>query len=136
MPRRPLLVIFSLAGLVATTASVATAQAVVSAPNTLEFGIDAGAVFGLGDVSTVQITLPAARARVGFFLNNDSRWSIEPAAFFSYSKVEELDGIFVYDIEVGASLSLPATLRSLAGYSHVRDVPPAVHRHHGRLGRG
>ena len=102
MPRRPFFVIFSLVGLVATSASVARAQAVVSPPNTLEFGIDAGAVFGLGDVSTMQITLPAARARVGFFMNNDSRWSIEPAAFFSYSKVEDLDGVFVYDLEVGA----------------------------------
>jgi len=102
MPRRPFFVIFTLAGLVATSASVATAQAVVSQPNTLEFGIDAGAQFGLGDVSTVQITLPAARARVGFFLNNDSRWSIEPAAFLSYSKVEGGDGVFVYDIEGGA----------------------------------
>ena len=102
MPRRPFFVIFSLVGLLTTSASVATAQAVVSPPNTLEFGIDAGAQFGLGDVSTMQITLPAARARVGFFLNNDSRWSIEPSAFFSYSKVEDLDGIFVYDLEVGA----------------------------------
>ena len=102
MPRRPFFVIFTLAGLVAASASVATAQAVVSQPNTLEFGIDAGAQFGLGDVSTVRITLPAARARVGFFMNNDSRWSIEPAAFLSYSKAEGGDGVFTYDIEAGA----------------------------------
>ena len=102
MPRRPFFVIFSLVGLLTTSASVATAQAVVSPPNTLELGIDAGLQFGLGDVSTVQFTLPAARARVGFFMNNDSRWSIEPSLFFSYSKVEDLGGIFVYDIEVGA----------------------------------
>jgi hypothetical protein len=102
MPRRPFFVILSLVGLMTASASVATAQAVVSQPNTLEFGIDAGAQFGLGDVSTVQITLPAARARVGFFLNNDSRWSIEPAAFLSYSKVEGGDGVFTYDIEAGA----------------------------------
>lgn len=103
MPRRPFIVICSLVALVTTTASVASAQGptVRNPPNTLEFGIDAGAQFGLGDVSTVQITLPAARARVGFFLNNDSRWSIEPAAFLSYSKVEGGDGIFGYDLEVG-----------------------------------
>jgi hypothetical protein len=104
MPRRPFIVISTLVGLMAATASVATAQGptVRNPPNTLEFGIDAGAQFGLGDVSTVRITLPAARARVGFFLNNDSRWSIEPAAFLSYSKAEDSDGIFVYDLEVGA----------------------------------
>src|SRR5438046_1679086 len=107
MSRRPVTVIITLAtlvGLLAAPASVVTAQrpAVNSPPNTLEFGIDAGAQFGLGDVSTVQITLPAARARVGFFLNNDSRWSIEPAAFLSYSKAEGGDGVFVYDLEVGA----------------------------------
>jgi hypothetical protein len=102
MSRRPFFVILSLVGLVTASTSIATAQAVVSQPNTLEFGIDAGAQFGLGDVSTTQITLPAARARVGFFMNNDSRWSIEPAAFLSYSKVEGGDGVFVYDLEVGA----------------------------------
>ena len=104
MPRRPSIVIFSLVGLLSANASLATAQgpSVRNAPNTMEFGIDAGAVFGLGDVSTVQITLPASRARVGFFLNNDSRWSIEPAAALAYSKAEGGDGVFVYDLEVGA----------------------------------
>lgn len=72
------------------------------APNTQEFGIDAGATFGLGKQSSVQITLPAARARVGFFLNNNSRWSIEPAAFLSYAKVKGVDGKFVYDVQLGA----------------------------------
>ena len=122
MPRRPIIVISTLVALMAATASVATAQGptVRNPPNTLEFGIDAGAQFGLGDVSTVQITLPAARARVGFFLNNDSRWSIEPAAFMSYSKAEGGDGVFVYNLEVGGlyhfrtpsmvTAALPATV--------------------------
>jgi hypothetical protein len=104
MLRQHVIALFTLVGSMAATASVATAQGptVRNPPNTMEFGIDAGAQFGLGDVSTVQITLPAARARAGFFLNNDSRWSIEPAAFLSYSKVEGGDGVFVYDLEAGA----------------------------------
>lgn len=72
------------------------------AANTMEFGVDAGATFGFGNQSSVQITLPAARARVGFFLNNDSRWSIEPAAFMNYAKVKGVDGKFVYDVQLGA----------------------------------
>ena len=104
MLRRQVFTLFTLAGLMAATASVATAQGptVRNPPNTMEFGIDAGLQFGLGDVSTVQFTLPASRARLGFFLNNDSRWSIEPAAGLSYSKAEGSDGVFVYDLEVGA----------------------------------
>jgi hypothetical protein len=104
MPRRSFLVRSTLVGLMAATASVATAQGptVNNPPNTKEFGIDAGAVFGLGDESSVQITLPAARMRVGFFLNNDSRWSIEPAVGLSYNKVEGADGVLVYNLEVGA----------------------------------
>jgi len=104
MPRRSVFAVLTLAGMLAATASVASAQGptVRNPPNTMEFGIDAGLQFGLGDVSTVQFTLPASRARVGFFLNNDSRWSIEPAAGLSYSKAEGGDGVFVYDLEVGA----------------------------------
>jgi hypothetical protein len=104
MPRRTHGVILALVGLLALTASSAGAQGptVNNPPNTQEFGIDAGAVFGLGDQSSIQITLPAARARVGFFMNNDSRWSIEPAAFLSYTKVEEADGVLFYELEAGA----------------------------------
>ena len=103
MRRRPVIVISTLVAVIAATSSVAAAQGptVTNPPNTMEFGIDAGAQFGLGDISTVRITLPAARARVGFFLNNDSRWSIEPATFLSYSKAEGGDGVFTYDVEVG-----------------------------------
>ncbi|MBW8770094.1 MAG: hypothetical protein JF589_10080 [Gemmatimonadetes bacterium] len=102
MPRRPFVVIATLVGLIAATGSIASAQrSPSSGPNTLEFGIDAGATFGFGDQSSVQITLPASRFRVGFFLPN-SRWSIEPATFLSWTKVEGADGVFVYDLEVGA----------------------------------
>ena len=76
--------------------------AVVSAPRTLELGVDAGAVFGLGDESSIGINLPASRARVGFFLTNDTRWSLEPAVLLSYTKVEDADGVFLYNFEAGA----------------------------------
>jgi hypothetical protein len=101
MPRRPSVVFASLVGLLVTIGSTATAQSRANTPNALEFGIDAGATFGLGDVSSVQLTLPASRLRVGFFLPN-SRWSVEPATFLSWTKVEDADGVFVYDLEVGA----------------------------------
>jgi hypothetical protein len=101
MPRRPLVVIATLVGLLATSTSIASAQRASSNRNEMEFGIDAGATFGFGDQSSVQITLPASRFRVGFFLPN-SRWSIEPATFLSWTKVENADGVFVYDLEVGA----------------------------------
>jgi len=72
-----------------------------SAQRTLELGIDAGAIFGLGDESSVTVTLPASRFRAGFFLANP-QWSLEPAAGLSYNKVEGEDGIFTYDVEIGA----------------------------------
>ena len=105
MPRRPFVVLAILVGLLATSAPIASAQRSSSAPNTLEFGIDAGATFGLGDISSVQLTLPASRFRVGFFRPN-SRWSIEPATFLSWTKVENADGVFVYDLELGAQYNL------------------------------
>jgi hypothetical protein len=72
-----------------------------AAQRTLELGIDAGVTFGLGDESSVTFTLPASRFRVGFFLANP-QWSLEPAAGLSYNKVEGEDGIFTYDVELGA----------------------------------
>jgi hypothetical protein len=117
MPGRPFVVIATLVGLLATAASIASAQRRTSTtPTELEFGIDAGATFGLGDVSSVQLTLPASRFRVGFFLPN-SRWSIEPATFLSWTKVEDADGVFVYDLELGA-------LYHLAPPSDLLTTPP------------
>ncbi len=81
--------------------SVGAQTTVTQAPNTQEFGIDAGATIGLGSQSSVDITLPAARARLGFFLNDASRWSIEPAAFLGYSKVQDVPSVFVYNLEAG-----------------------------------
>ena len=80
----------------------AQAPTVTNPPNTQEYGIDAGAIFAFGDQSSVRFTLPAGRARVGFYLNNDSRWSIEPAVGLSYTKVEEVPFILDYTVEVGA----------------------------------
>ena len=88
--------------LVAPAARAQNAAAVVQTPNTIEIGADAGATFGLGDVSSVNITLPAQRARVGFFLNNDSRVSIEPAVGFGYNKAEGQPGQTNYLFEAGA----------------------------------
>jgi len=112
MSRRPFGVILALLAFVSAPGSSAVAQG-QSQTNTLEFGIDAGATFGLGDISSVQLTLPAARFRVGFFLPGDSRWSIEPAAFLSVTKVEDLDAITTYDLELGALYHFQPALRVL-----------------------
>ena len=72
-----------------------------SAQRATELGIDAGAFFGLGDQSSVAISLPASRFRVGFF-QPGSRISIEPAAGLAFNKTEGVDGVFAYDLELGA----------------------------------
>ncbi len=90
---------------VALAAPAARAQnsaAIAQVPNTIELGADAGATFGLGDQSSVDFNFPAQRARVGFFLNNDSRISIEPAIAFNYNKTEDAPGVTTYQIETGA----------------------------------
>ena len=116
MKRGSRVVIATLVGLLAASTSVASAQRTSPTPNDLEFGIDAGATFGFGDINSVQLTLPASRFRVGFFLPN-SRWSIEPATFLSWTKVEDADGVFVYDFELGA-------LYHLAPPSDLHASPP------------
>lgn len=93
-------------------------------PNTREYGIDAGAVIALGDQSSFGIDVPAARARIGYFLNNNSRWSVEPAIGLSYLKVEEEDGTLFYNLEAGAlyHFSPPQQLADLAEANRVRVV--------------
>jgi hypothetical protein len=94
----------ALAG-VALAAPAARAQnsaAVAQAPNSIEIGADAGLTFGLGDQSSVDFNFPAQKARIGFFLNNDSRISIEPALGFTYNKDEGAPGVTTYNIETGA----------------------------------
>jgi hypothetical protein len=92
----------SAALLLAAPLAVAQGPTVTNPPYTQEFGIDAGAIVGLGDRSSVRLTLPAARFRAGFFLNNDSRWSVEPAAGFAYNKVEDVPYTLDYNLELGA----------------------------------
>ena len=93
------------------TAAVALAvQLVVGAPpaaaqnamgQAMELGIDAGATFGLGSQSSIDFSLPGSRFRLGFF-QPGSRISIEPAAGLGYHKVEGVDGVFQYDLQLGA----------------------------------
>lgn len=75
---------------------------VTNPPYTQEFGVDAGAVFGLGDQSSFSLSLPAARARIGFFFNNNSRWSLEPSLGLAYNKVQDVPYQLDYNFEVGA----------------------------------
>lgn len=67
----------------------------------VELGIDASAVFGLGDESSVNVALPGGRFRVGFF-NATRQWSLEPSLGLSVNKVEGTDAVTTYDVEVGA----------------------------------
>ena len=87
----------ALAGAALTSAPLAAQRAVGRAA---ELGIDAGATFGLGSQSSIDINLPGTRFRIGFFTPG-SRISIEPAAGFGYNKVEGVDGIFQYDLQLG-----------------------------------
>lgn len=82
--------------------AVAQAPAVRSPTRTLELGLDAGAVLGLGGQSSVNVNLPAARARVGLFLNRYPRWSLEPAALLSFTDAEGTDAVLFYNLEAGA----------------------------------
>ncbi len=89
---------------IALTAAIAAALAVAApaqAQRAIELGIDAGAYFGLGDQSSVDIRLPGSRFRIGFF-QPGSRISIEPAAGLGFNKTEGQDGIITYDLEIGA----------------------------------
>ena len=93
-----------LAGVVLTS-SVAHAQnsaAIAQRPNVIEIGADAGLTFGLGDKSYVNFDFPAQSARLGFFLNNDSRVSIEPALGVSTFKAKDTPASTDYIAQVGA----------------------------------
>lgn len=113
-----------LAAVAAPRGAAAQVPTVENSPSTREYGIDAGAEIGLGDQSSIRFDLPAARARIGFFQGNGSRWSIEPAVGLSYDKVEEADGVLNYDLEVGAlyHFSPPETLADLAAENRVSVV--------------
>lgn len=86
----------------ATRVAATQTPTVTNPPRTQELGIDAGAVIGLGDQSSVSIDVPAARARMGFFMTNAARWSLEPAVGLNYIKVEGADAALFYNLEAGA----------------------------------
>lgn len=91
-----------------------------------EFGIDAGMTIGLGSLSSVQLTLPAARARIGFFLPQNSHWSIEPAGFVSYEAVKDTRGSLLYDVEFGALYHMRPTGDLAKGTIAVPYIRPFI----------
>ena len=115
--------------LLAAAVSLAAASTITTpaaAQRRMEFGVDVGARFGLGDQSSVNIDFPGTRFRVGFFQPN-SRLSIEPALGFSYNKVEGVDGIFTYDLELGALYHFrPIVVTSDTDPTPTRIAPPYV----------
>ncbi len=93
-------------GVAGSGAASSAAAPSVSWPHIIEYGIDAEALFGVGDVSTTHITVPAGRFRMAWFLKDYPRWALEPAASFDWTKLEHVDGVLVYDVEVGALYQL------------------------------
>jgi hypothetical protein len=97
---------------VAALAVMAAFAKPAAAQQRVEMGIDAAAIFGLGDQSSTSITFPASRFRLGFF-QPGSRLSIEPALGLAYTKTEGVDGLLFYDLELGALYHLsPITVAS------------------------
>jgi hypothetical protein len=114
--------------LAAPAARAQNAVAINQTPNTIEIGADAGLTFGLGDQSSVDFAFPAQKARIGFFLNNDSRISIEPALGLTYGKDEGAPGVTTYNVEAGALYHFrPARLiTDVANRSAVSYVRPFI----------
>lgn len=113
-------------------AALALAAAPAAAQNGIgraaELGIDAGATFGLGSESSVDINLPGSRFRIGFFTPG-SRISIEPALGLGYNKTEGTDGILQYDLQLGALYHFrPITVSTTsdAGRTMARVTAPYV----------
>ena len=94
----------ALAGVVLAAPAVRAQNsgAIAQRPNVIEIGADAGLTFGLGDQSSVDFNFPAQKARLGFFLNNDSRVSVEPAVGLTYGKTKGAPSVSTYTAEVGA----------------------------------
>ena len=108
-----------------TAAAPVDGQTAPTAARRVELGLDGGAVFGLGNRSSVSITVPGSRFRVGFF-SPESHFSIEPAAGFSYNKVKDTDGVFAYTLELGALYHFgPALIPvSESGVTTARQTTP------------
>lgn len=88
--------------LASLTACFVTAP--LAAQSATEYGIDAGATIGLGDVSSVEISLPASRLRVGFPMS--PQITLEPVAGLAFNKTEGTDGVLIYNLEAGALYNL------------------------------
>lgn len=109
---------------VALPLALALAAAPAGAQRRMELGVDAGLVFGLGDQSSISLNLPGSRLRAGFFTPG-SNISIEPAVGFGYDKVEGQDGIFTYDLELGALYHFqPIVVAPEGGAEPERTVVP------------
>ena len=105
---------------IAALVAVAALATPAAAQRRTELGIDAAAIFGLGDQSSVDITFPASRFRLGIF-QPGSRISIEPALGLAYTKTEGTDGFLFYDLELGALYHLSPILVASRG-SNVADA--------------
>jgi hypothetical protein len=90
---------FAVALAIGLALSAAPAAAQSATGRSTELGVDAGVTFGLGDQSSIDFSLPGSRFRLGFF-QPGSRISIEPAAGLGYHKVEGVDGVFQYDLQL------------------------------------
>jgi hypothetical protein len=125
---RRTVVIATLAALPCFTTVVAAQDSTASQarPNTQEFGIDAGMTVGFGTRSSVRITVPAERARLGFFLNPDTHWSIEPAAGLSYTAVKDTRGSLDYSLELGALYHFKPPTAALPGPNTVLYARPFI----------
>lgn len=96
-----------------------TAGAAAAGP--WELGLDAGAIFALGDRSSMSIDIPASRFRAGYFLEG-GQWSIEPAFGFSVNKIEDNDAAFNYDLELGALYHFSPFIQVAEGNSNVMTI--------------
>lgn len=109
---------------VAAFAAIVAFATPATAQNRVELGIDAAAIFGLGDESSININLPGSRFRVGFF-QPGSRISIEPALGLAYNKTEGADGVLFYDVELGALYHLRPIIVASRGATVVDAVGTA-----------
>lgn len=108
-------VVATLTTAVALVLNGSSAAAQTSMGRATEFGVDAGATFGLGSQSSIDFSLPGSRFRLGFF-QPGSHISIEPAAGVGYHKVQGVDGVFQYDLQLGALYHFaPMTISTTQG---------------------
>ena len=125
MSRGRILVTTAALALAGAMVASSTARAQSAVGSTTELGIDAGAVFGLGSQSSIDINVPGSRFRIGFS-NPGSRISLEPAAGFRYNKVEGQEGVFLYDLELGLLYHFRPITVLTEGSNRTRVTSPYV----------